>query len=272
MKKNIYIISFAFIFTMSMISMISSTTHAGGSQGGKTGSPADVNTCTQCHAGTAIPVSSWISTDIPATGYVPGATYTITITGTHTGVVRFGFELTAEDSQHNKVGVFTITNATETQLVNSNHAVTHTGSGFTPSNDSKSWSFEWTAPAVATGSVTFYAALNAANGNMGTSGDVIYTTNTTVEEGSNVGFETISANLDIKLFPSIVVNALNINWDNSEIQQLAIYNISGQLIRQENIESSQKSIRMDVTNMAKGSYFVYLQVGEEVVVKRFIKK
>ena len=271
MKKSIYILSTALIIMVSMISMISSTTHAGGSPGGYTGSSADGKTCTTCHSGTAIPVNSWITTNIPASGYVPGATYTITITGTHSGVARFGFEMTAENSQNNKVGSFTITNTTKTKLVSSTQ-VTHTGNGLTPTNDSNTWSVDWTAPAGSTGDVTFYAALNAANGNMGTSGDVIYTTSTVVTEGSSIGVENISANQDIKLFPSTVDNTFNLKWNTVKIQQLAIYNISGKLVKKMSLENSQNSKSVDVSQLAKGSYFVYLQVNDEVVVKRFIKK
>jgi PKD repeat protein len=156
-----------------------------GSPGGKTGSPGDGNaTCTQCHTGTPVTVTGWITSNIPASGYVPGQTYTITATATHTGAVLFGFEMTAENASNNKTGTFIITNATQTQLVNNNKSVTHTQNGTTPSGNSKSWSVNWTAPAAGTGNVTFYGAFNAANGNGGSSGDVIYKTSTLVPEGN----------------------------------------------------------------------------------------
>lgn len=154
-----------------------------GSPGGRTGSIGDGGqTCTGCHSGTAQLVTGWITTNIPTTGYTPGQTYTITVTGTHTGVVKFGFELTAENATGTKVGTFVITNSTQTKLVNQNKAVTHTAAGTTPSGNTKSWSVNWTAPNPGVGPVTFYAALNAANGNGTTSGDVIYRTLTTVNQ------------------------------------------------------------------------------------------
>jgi hypothetical protein len=158
-----------------------------GSPGGRTGSPGDNNNCTACHSGTPQSATGWITSDIPASGYVAGETYTITATGTHTGVVKFGFELTAEDGSDNKVGDFTITNSTETKLVNQNNAVTHTANGTTPSGNNKTWSMDWTAPDEATGEVTFWAAFNAANGDGGNSGDVIYLTSTSVQpQGAGV--------------------------------------------------------------------------------------
>jgi uncharacterized protein (TIGR03437 family) len=44
-----------------------------------------------------------------------------------------------------------------------------------------SFEFQWSAPDVSTGPVTFYAAANAANNNFTTSGDRIYTTNRTLQ-------------------------------------------------------------------------------------------
>lgn len=154
-----------------------------GSPGGKTGSPGDGGAnCTQCHAGTPQSASGWITTNIPGSGYTAGQTYTITATGTHTGVGKFGFETTAEDNSNAKKGTFIITDLTQTRLVNANKAVTHTSSGNTPVGNSKTWTFDWTAPAAGTGNITFYGAFNAANGNGTSTGDVIYLTSTMVSE------------------------------------------------------------------------------------------
>ena len=161
MKKNYY----AFMIILIAIStgiMSFNVLRNGGSPGAKTGSPGDGASCLECHAGTANNVSNWISSDIPGTGYVPGEKYNLTATGTHSGVGRFGFELTAENTSNAKAGTFSI-NDNGTKLVNSNAAVTHNSSGTLPSGDSRSWTTEWTAPEAGTGDVTFYAAFNAAN-------------------------------------------------------------------------------------------------------------
>jgi len=159
-----------------------SSWYSSGSPGGKTGSPGDGSNCTECHTGTPQSASSWITTNIPASGYTPGETYTITASGTHSGVNKFGFETTAEALGGAKKGTFIITDAAQTKFTNSNKAVTHTSGGTTPSGNSKSWTFDWTAPAAGTGNVTFFGAFNAANGNGNTGGDVIYLSSTTVSE------------------------------------------------------------------------------------------
>ena len=63
---------------------------SGGSPGGKTNSPGDVNNCTQCHAGTmntGIGVATITAPDL-ALGYVTGQTYTITASVTENDMMN----------------------------------------------------------------------------------------------------------------------------------------------------------------------------------------
>ena len=147
-----------------------------GSPGGKTGSLGDGgNTCTDCHSGTSQPQTGWITSDIPAEGFTAGETYLLTAIGTHTGVVKFGFEITAEDSFGSKIGILSLAEPTRTKFTNANKAVTHTANGNTPTGNSNTWTVNWTAPDPAPSLVKFNAAFNAANGNGNNSGDQIYT-------------------------------------------------------------------------------------------------
>lgn len=154
-----------------------------GSPGGRTGSIGDNgNTCTGCHGGTATPMIGWITTNVPAEGYTPGQTYQITATGTHVGVVKFGFELTVENDQGDKVGTLQLTDATRTKFTNGNQAVTHTAAGNVPSGNSNSWTMNWVAPSNVDGQVGIYAAFNAANGNGNNTGDIIYKSSIFISE------------------------------------------------------------------------------------------
>jgi hypothetical protein len=260
------------LFSMVMIVALSAFFNAGGSHGAKTGSPTDVNNCTQCHSGTAQTAISWISTDIPASGYLGGQTYTITIQGTHASVVKFGFELTAEDANNDKVGTFTITNATETKLVNSSHAITHNGNGITPDNDSiKSWSFDWTAPAVGTGNIKFYAALLAANGNMSTSGDVTYLTSLEVVEDVANEINNSIYESNITIYPSIVNEYINIKTQNISPKQITIYNINGQLVMSKRIDGNSSISRLNLASLNSGNYIITFEINGNLISKRFIK-
>jgi len=207
--------------------------YSGGSPGAKTGSPGDNNkTCTDCHGGPATSKTGWMETNIPASGYIPGDTYIITVSGTHSGVQKFGFEATAEDGQNAKAGTLIITNSSQTKLTNSNHAVTQTSSGTTPNLGTKTWSFDWTAPGEGTGAVTFYAAFNAADGNGGTSGDVIYISNITALENTSTGIEDEKLKAGVSIYPVPFNNHINVDVNNEVIvEQVSLYNTAGALVK-----------------------------------------
>ncbi len=156
---------------------------------GRSGGPGDAGTCwTGCHTtyGTgAFPRTGWVTSNVPVTGYVPGATYNITVTNYSKGY-RHGFEASCQTP----TGIFqgTLIDNDSTQLVydpanpttkswishmDSTRALQHvpaipcqlgylgTGNSF----NQKSWTFQWTAPAAGTGNVSFYLCTVAANGN-----------------------------------------------------------------------------------------------------------
>ncbi|GAB4332572.1 MAG: hypothetical protein Kow00127_24310 [Bacteroidales bacterium] len=226
MKNVIYfLIAGAAMFFL----LTSELNFSSGSPGGKTGSPGDGgNTCTDCHGGSANPAEGWITSNIPAEGYTPGMTYTVTATGTHSGVVKFGFEATAEDAQNQKTGTLIVTNSVENQLINGGQSITHKSSGTTPTGNTKSWSFDWTAPNAGTGTVTFYAAFNAANGNGNTSGDIIYTSNLTIPEASGgsagltVNFTEMTPHIG-ELFEARLIDKATL----MEVERMALDEIPG---------------------------------------------
>jgi hypothetical protein len=174
----------SFIFTLSLIiaafTLLSGTLNSGGSHGAKTGSPIDGATCARCHS-SALTSVEWISSDIPKSGYVPGQKYTIAINATDPAAVKIGFEITSENSL-GKQGAFLITDDVRTKLTNNNTAVTHKSEGISPVDGKIAWSFNWTAPSKGTGDITFYAAVNAANGNGNPGGDKIYTSSLVAKE------------------------------------------------------------------------------------------
>lgn len=156
-----------------------------GAPSGKANDPASGNAnCTGCHSGTATTNAAIgnITTNIPASGYVPGTTYQITANVVYAGKTRFGFEVSPQNSAGVQKGTITITDATNTKIVSTKY-VTHTSAGNTGSG-ARSWSFNWTAPAAGTGNVTFYGSLLAANNNGSESGDLTYITSKTVTEAS----------------------------------------------------------------------------------------
>ncbi len=258
-----------------VVLLTSELAYSGGSPGAKTGSPGDGNAnCTQCHAGSASTVTGWVTSTIPTGGYVPGETYTVTVTGTHTGVEKFGFEVTAENNQNTKTGTFTITNSTETKLTNSNNAVTQKSGGTSPAGTSKSWSFDWTAPDAGVGDVTFYTAVNAANGNGSTAGDVIYLSSLTVEENTTTGIDDNKFKDAVSVYPVPFNNQISIVVkDGMNAEQINLYNSTGALVNSVKVRGkSGDKINMNTGNLEAGVYILnIIGTNGEQVSKQIIK-
>jgi hypothetical protein len=149
-----------------------------------TGAPGESN-CTACHSD--FPANSGTGSvtisGVP-NNYAPNQSIPVTVTVSQADGVIYGFELTAVDVLGREVGTFTLPNQTPAQMQiidgivegNPRKYVEHTADGIIPTQfGSKSWTFNWTAPAQRVGKVGFYVSGNAANSDSSTSGDYIYT-------------------------------------------------------------------------------------------------
>ncbi len=164
--------------------------HSGGPNNGLAAQPGNYANCTQCHSSNDVNSGdgSMAITGAPAF-YVPGQTYTLTVTLEDPGQSRWGFELVALDQNDANAGALASTGGSVQTSVDglgrvfAKHTSAGTFSG--TSNGPVSWDVAWTAPAAGVGSVSFYAAGNAANRNSSTSGDFIYTAATASAEDTS---------------------------------------------------------------------------------------
>lgn len=243
--------------------------NAGASPGGKTGSPTDINNCTQCHAGTLNPSSATraITSAGLAGGYVPGQTYTINAAITGTSSNKIGFEVTAErNSNNSKTGTIIITDPTRTKTVNSGKAITHNSrAGTTASSGSNAWTFDWTAPATGTGTVTFYGSFNATNGNGGSSGDQVYTATFVVNEITSVGLSEVQNSNLITLFPNPTSEYIHIS-SVSSIEKVEIFSINGHKI----VEENEHFEKINLTNFDSGIYMVKIFTKDGIRLEKLI--
>lgn len=257
-------IALSFLVVLGLTSAIKSSN---GSPGGKTGSSGDGKSCVQCHSGTPQTVANWITTDIPANGYSPLETYTITASLTDGNAVLAGFELTAENQQNMKSGSF-INSDDETQVLTS--SITHTSQGNSISGGLKSWTFSWTAPAQNTGDITFYAAFNGADGGGNTSGDNIYLSTLSIHENTGA-ITNISTSIDekIKIYPLPASETVYISFPDSKTRSISLYDKNGTTI-QEKIISTQET-DLNISSLKAGQYFIHINTGNSTDVKRIIK-
>ena len=242
MKKSLLLIPIAIALAI-FFYPTTSNSNGTGSPGGKTNSPIDGQNCTACHSGTinsGIGNAS-ITTNIPSWGYIPGQTYTITLTGVKTNCTKFGFELTAEDAFNSKTGTFFITNGMTQYAANTNNtAVTHTNTG-TSGNTTMSWSIDWT-PDQASFSTTFYASLLFANNNGNNLGDNVFTNSLMFFEAVTTSNNNLSEKNDFTFYsPNKTIESNTI---------VLVYDISGKLV----LTTKEKSTT--ISYLKKGIYIL----------------
>lgn len=183
MKRKSFIKS-GFILTVLIMLSVISTQLTSTPTGAPTGVANDPKggfiSCTDCHSGSNVVSTGNISTNIPAAGYTPGTTYTITATVTSAGKTTFGFEISPQNAAGTKLG--TLIAGTGSKLINTGNYITQ--SAAKSGTGTASWNFTWTAPAAGTGAVTFYGSFLGGNNNGGTSGDITYVSSLTVNEAN----------------------------------------------------------------------------------------
>jgi len=252
--KNKYLL----IFLLPVIALMS---YSGGAPSGRTGSPGDNgHTCTDCHSfsGTA-PTPTITLTGFPSNTYQPGQTYNLHLEVTGVNNPKTGFEMTVENSNHQKQGTFASSDS-NTQPIQGGNYITHTSQG----NSHHTWDFQWTAPANSQGDLTVYYAVNIANGNGSTSGDYITTGSTNLTEDTN-GINNIS-DKSFVLYPNPSKDFINIKT-NELINSIDIIDTNGKKIE---IPFSENKI--DVSKLPTGNYFLHIKSNGQNFVKQFLKK
>lgn len=208
---------------------------------GYTNSPSEGN-CTSCHNSFAVNSgtgSTTLLSNIPATGYVPGTTYNMTLRVKQTSRSLFGLGLEALTSTNQNAGNLIITNSGKTRLLNatvsgvSRKNVTHQQNGGA-SQDSMLFNFDWTAPAAGTGEVKFYYSGLAANGTGNTMGDHVYTGSTAIAEYDNTAIgEAITNIKSFSIFPNPVKERVNVNYSLTSASEvtISVYSLEGKLVK-----------------------------------------
>jgi len=234
--------------------------YPGGSPGGYTGSPGDSKNCTYCHGGSATNALGWITSDIPLQGYIPGETYTVTVTVSGTG--DKGFEVSPQDEDGNLLG--TLVDAAGVHLVNGNKAVTQDNSS---SANPKVWSFQWVAPDAGTGQVKFYGAFTINK-------PVTKLSVLAVQEDQSVSIsETIA--FIARVYPNPARETISISFASPEdgYADISIISASGTVIQMKELSKrGENLIHLDLpAGILPGVYFLNVRLGENMVTQRFIK-
>lgn len=237
---------------------------------GKTGAPGE-SVCAECHN----PGSQSIDGTLEIMGIPeiinPSATYTLTVRSTLTagGGVRAGFQMVALKSDNSNAGTMDNPSASST-VAGENGRIYHEHSPALSfgTEDYVEWSIDWTAPDAPLGdSISFYASSIIANGS-GTTGDKLLLINNKalLDLESNTDFLEMT-DQDISLFPNPADSYSQIQLpSNFNVDQLAIYNQSGSLVKQLNPNSND--VRFSTLDLDNGIYFLNIYVGQQNYSKK----
>lgn len=194
--------------------------------------------------------------------YLSGKDYTVVLNMSAAGAAGYGFQMVSlKDSDNTGVDGFKdlpdfVQEAPvlERQYVEQNDIITQ-----------EEVVLGWTAPASNSGSVTFYAAVNAVDESMSPAGDgAIAITQTFQEDPASSTFDI--SNLQIELYPNPAIDRLVIgNLDG--IQKATILDMSGK-----ELLSSYDS-EINIQSLNSGLYIVRVTNSEgQVETKKFVKK
>lgn len=265
--------SFSLVFIVLIIagSIMSFDILSSNGKAGKTNSPGET-TCNSCHAGTINTGGGSVVISSPTLigwAYTPNQTYQINVTVTQMSIPLFGFGFEALDATGANAGTLTITNATETQIktvtVNTNvrnNVVDKTDAGLTA--NTHTYTFDWTAPAINIGDVTFYAAGCACDNTGGTSGDFTYTTSQVVTFATDVN-EVFSDKFEINVYPNPVRDNTTIKYllrENSNVS-IELVSITGKIIFENsntNETIGEQEYNLFLNTIPNGLYFVNLYI------------
>ena len=203
---------------------------------GNTGSPHDGQDCSSCHNdASAITKAGMITSNVPGTGYVAGTTYTITATVSKASTAVFGFQISPQNAAGKLLG--TLTSDANTQIVGTNNEYIEHVTASTSGTNTKTWTFKWTAPVKGTGAVTFYGSFNAADGDAGTSGDVIYVSTMVVNEDPGLGIVSADVSSSYKVYPNPGKGDITVefNVEKEGLYNLMVQNIAGQSLYNESL-------------------------------------
>lgn len=244
-----------------------------GAPSGKTNSPGDGETCTQvdCHTGTAKPRSGLLTTDVSEAGYLSTDTLTITVSIEFPGRSTFGFQASAQTLDGDKIGKIIVTDDVQTKTTSVGKYITHEKEGIDGS-DGKSWSFDWT-PLSASGDVTFYYAVNAADGDGESTGDSVYYGSFTISENPDNVPLALQETGDLQSFS--VLNPVENNiviqpLQNDMMYRVTVFDISGRLVMSPSSELSGTAV-LPAEALAPGIYFIEIFNGMQYFSKRLVK-
>lgn len=248
-----------------------------------TGAPGEVHCATSgCHSGTVNsgPGTTVFAIDGGTTTYIPGQNYTVTIDMTEATIDKFGFQVIAlKDNGNTFVGSYTLTDPTNTRLINGSGGKKYIGS--TPCGSdadpvgSLGWTFDWMAPTTNEGDITFYLASLATNHNHSTSGDNTYTQTLTLSANTTDIREIGQVEKSFVMYPNPATDMTQIRYalEDDAAVQISVSDMHGKTVKQllsGRQAAGKHALAIDLTtgNYASGLYTINVSTDNSSFSKR----
>lgn len=258
-------------FFLAMASSVLFSMHNGALN--MTGAPGELD-CTGCHhpgpANTDPLGNLQILMPNNQGSYVPGQTYPITVQVQYPGKQKFGFSAAVRQRGIQSIQSGTLSAPASAALQITDFA-THTLPS-TAGNGQKAWTFNWTAPAAAAGTLVVYAAGVAANSNNEATGDQVYTDSLVLSLASSVWGSTWQS--PIRLFPNPATDKLWLegDWATEQEVDVTIVDASGRTVLQLNLPVEPAlPIELMVGNLPTGKYWMQLAEQNRKHILPFLK-
>lgn len=248
----------------SMLAIGVSSLNLTGDPGGKTGFFGNTvaSSCRNCHSSGA-GGSATLTMNIPAQGFTPGQTYQGTLTVSKPGASLFGLNLAAQTSSNTNMGTL-VSGNTRTQVLQSQLTHRRNGGLF---NDSCQFSFNWTAPALASGPVTFKWNGLSANNNGFDTGDFTANGSQTFALAPNASNEMNKGIFEIYPNPTTeLINFKRFTVDKAET--IEVVNLEGKLVYRTTLLPGMDTVQISTVPWSKGIYLVkYNDFHQKIEVK-----
>jgi type IX secretion system substrate protein len=258
MKRTLLFTSMLIVAGMFSLEQINSSPT--GTPSPAAGGPAEGGTtCFQggCHVGSPVNVNNIITTNIPAAGYTPGASYTITVTITGSG--NKGFQVSPQKTDGTPMG--TLTPGGVCWIPFSNY-ITHTAP---KSTTTAVWNFTWQAPVAGSGALNFYGAFAITRNN--TRRQVL-----TVQENLSAGVSESAGTASIGIFPNPAANFVTVSFPGSAkgciVTLIGIDGRKAHTLYEG--DATGADLKLSVEDVPEGVYVLELAIGNSVQYRKML--
>ncbi len=255
--------------------------NSAGANPGNTGAPGE-STCASsgCHDDNSLNGGPGNLTIKPTfdgdniTTYDTNTTITLKLALKDQQMNAAGFEMIAlRVDNNNSVGNFKPQSDQQKTGFNNNY-LTHTKAFTSFDGNTKTWTIKWESPDKIVGDIRFYAAGNAANNNNTSSGDYIYSTDTTLTYGELSSDKRVSLGQQTKVYPNPAKAFINIHLPaNAEKNfQASLHTLKGKKVRSfDPVKVSKTPLKVRLpNNMKQGAYLLKLKSEEQVIQKKVL--